>query len=313
MDDTTRDDGTHEDPTSSDAMDDNSNARVDHELTSSGAAIRRRATDLIDTDAALASLRARTVLTGRSPAPAASMAAAASMTTIAPMAAAAAAATSGAVSTSTAVGSRSAVTALPSRSRLGLRIGVSLATAACIAITLVVSVQHGNRPTVERSTPLQIAAGPAASVAETTAGAITVTSPTLISATTTSRSCTYTDPAMRAISTARALTCPDGTRVFVDGVIVRDSAGDDWLCDEASGSDQQPCAAAGLRLIGSPRAQAGGFLGVKQGDTLLDAAGAATLTPATPPTSSLATVPATVPITGPIFPPATESPPTTAS
>ncbi len=300
--------------------DDNSSAdeTVHHELMSSAAAMRQRATDLADTEGALASLHRDAGPVVR---PSVAEVVVPGSTVVVP-ATAASAETRVPVSRSMAGTARSRVLSPTERSRHRLRVGVALAAAACIAAALVVTAQTGNRPTVESSTPLQIAAVPSASGTGPTPGAVTsatgnaVTPPTLTSATltpvtTSGRSCTYTDPAMRAISVARTLTCPDGTRVFVEGVVVRDSSGDDWLCDEASGSGQRPCAAAGLRLIGSPRSQAGGFLGVKQGDTLLDGAGSTTFVPAAPATAPLATVPTTVAITGPIFAPITD-PATTA-
>jgi hypothetical protein len=72
--------------------------------------------------------------------------------------------------------------------------------------------------------------------------------------------CNYTDPAMRPISVTRALTCPDGTLVWVQGVVM---IGDDerWLCDEAHTASLDACADAGVLLVGDLRSVDGGYMG----------------------------------------------------
>jgi hypothetical protein len=65
-------------------------------------------------------------------------------------------------------------------------------------------------------------------------------------------SCTYTDPGRFPISVARALTCPDGTTVDVQGTLILDQEGVAWLCAQIAESETPPCVGEGLQVIGAP-------------------------------------------------------------
>jgi hypothetical protein len=79
--------------------------------------------------------------------------------------------------------------------------------------------------------------------------------------------CTYTDPGATPISVGRALTCPDGTRVWVDGVLIIDADGTRSICDEEAATSPASCADNGLRIIG-PGLTSPPLIGVKSGSTL---------------------------------------------
>ena len=64
-------------------------------------------------------------------------------------------------------------------------------------------------------------------------------------------SCTYTDPVMRPISVARALTCPDHTSVWVEGTVVHTADDGQYLCDAVGAAGIRPCAGAGVELTGT--------------------------------------------------------------
>lgn len=97
------------------------------------------------------------------------------------------------------------------------------------------------------------------------------------------RPCTYTDPARRAITVSRALSCPDGTEVWVDGVLVVTGDGM-FLCDRMSGNEGAPCDGATLELVGGAgRDRNGGYSGVVQDGRLLVAGPAGGLPPSDPP------------------------------
>ena len=97
-------------------------------------------------------------------------------------------------------------------------------------------------------------------------------SPTADTGTTTSgmsaRECTMTDPAMRPISPARALDCPDGTHVWVEGVVVEVSDGISVLCDPSDAGDPEACSAAGLLVPHLQPGVSGAFSGVVSNRTL---------------------------------------------
>jgi hypothetical protein len=79
--------------------------------------------------------------------------------------------------------------------------------------------------------------------------------------------CTYTDPGATPISVGRALTCPDGTRVWVDGALLIDADGTRSICDEVAATSPASCADNGLRIIG-PGLTSPPLIGVKSGSTL---------------------------------------------
>ena len=101
--------------------------------------------------------------------------------------------------------------------------------------------------------------------------------------------CNYTDPGVTPISVKRAMSCSDGTQVWVRGTVKTIADGTHWLCDEPSQTADQ-CAQNGLKLVG------GGdtgdiFLGVKQGNELRVGGGLTgppslgTIPPGSPPTT----------------------------
>ena len=53
------------------------------------------------------------------------------------------------------------------------------------------------------------------------------------------------------------------------GLLVVGTGGVQWLCDERASEGEQACAGVGLRLVGTPRFLAEGFVGIKRGDSLL--------------------------------------------
>ena len=81
--------------------------------------------------------------------------------------------------------------------------------------------------------------------------------------------CTYTDPGATSISVGRALTCPDGTSVWVRGVVMTKADGTRWICDEDASSSANECAEKGLQVIGGDGFPAGTqLIGIKSGATL---------------------------------------------
>ena len=80
--------------------------------------------------------------------------------------------------------------------------------------------------------------------------------------------CTHTDPAATAISVSRALTCPDGTQVWVRGVLVTKADGTRWICDKDTATSANECADKGLQVIGGVGPTGIQLIGVKSGRTL---------------------------------------------
>jgi uncharacterized protein (DUF1501 family) len=88
----------------------------------------------------------------------------------------------------------------------------------------------------------------------------------------------------------RALSCADGTEVWVTGVVVETSDGTAYLCDELAADESRSCAGATLRLVGDREAgtgvavgPGGGLVGVKRGDDLVLRSPAVSTPSATPP------------------------------
>jgi hypothetical protein len=93
------------------------------------------------------------------------------------------------------------------------------------------------------------------------------------------RPCTYTDPAARPISVSRALSCADGTNVWVTGTVVTAADGTTYLCGNVASDEPSECDGPGLLLVGGRGAAdtamagpAGGLVGVKRGSELVVAA-----------------------------------------
>ncbi|HEY7625575.1 MAG TPA: hypothetical protein VH761_00855 [Ilumatobacteraceae bacterium] len=61
--------------------------------------------------------------------------------------------------------------------------------------------------------------------------------------------CVSTDPGWRPISVHRAVSCPDGTKVTVQGILIHDANGLAVLCDVASASRDR-CIGAGVTVEG---------------------------------------------------------------
>jgi hypothetical protein len=79
--------------------------------------------------------------------------------------------------------------------------------------------------------------------------------------------CTHTDPGATPISVSRALTCPDGTRVWVRAVMLTQADGIRWICDDPAASASE-CADKGLQVIGGDGPIGIQLIGVKWGRTL---------------------------------------------
>ena len=80
--------------------------------------------------------------------------------------------------------------------------------------------------------------------------------------------CTHTDPAATPISVSRALTCPDGTRVWVRGVLMTKVDGTRWICDDDAAASASECADKGLQVIGGDAQTGVPLSGVKSGRIL---------------------------------------------
>jgi hypothetical protein len=95
-----------------------------------------------------------------------------------------------------------------------------------------------------------------------------------------SPSCTYSDPGWSPISVDRALRCPDGTGVWVRGVVVRSADESVYLCSAARLGPHPGRLDDGFRVIGDTSEVSSLMIGVKQGATLVLATGS--LVPADP-------------------------------
>lgn len=143
--------------------------------------------------------------------------------------------------------------ALSRRRRRSLVAFAGVLTSVCVASSCQQSDDAGSAPSTSStpagsaSRPLTPALGPVG----TELGA----------------ACTYTDPAATPISVGRALTCPDGTRVWVDGVLMIDADGTRLICDEEAATSHAACADNGLQIIG-PGLTSPPLIGVKSGATL---------------------------------------------
>ncbi|MEY2583737.1 MAG: hypothetical protein QOE09_3586 [Ilumatobacteraceae bacterium] len=93
--------------------------------------------------------------------------------------------------------------------------------------------------------------------------------------------CTYTDPAAAPIPVVRALTCPDGTQVWVRGVVKTKDDGTRWICDKDASASATECADKGLQVIGNSGSTDIQLTGVKSGRTLVQSG------PGTPQTAGI--------------------------
>jgi hypothetical protein len=116
-----------------------------------------------------------------------------------------------------------------------------------------------------------IPAGPDPTTVPPTVPATTVAEPTTTVGApgVPANACTYTDPMHAPIPVERARRCPDGTRVWVFGVIVEDADGTPWFCSERSRDDIGTCRETGLRLDGIVAPDATMLSATKDGDALL--------------------------------------------
>lgn len=74
--------------------------------------------------------------------------------------------------------------------------------------------------------------------------------------------CVHTDPALLPIAVYRALSCPDGTAVYVHGMVIRGADGSTLLCDAVSEAAPATCAGDGLTVQGGAQIAASGSSGV---------------------------------------------------
>jgi hypothetical protein len=74
------------------------------------------------------------------------------------------------------------------------------------------------------------------------------------------RLCVHTDPGKRPITVHRAVNCPDGTAVSVQGIVIRGADGSTQLCDEVSAGPHTTCLGDVLIIRGNGQSP-GGFVG----------------------------------------------------
>jgi hypothetical protein len=72
--------------------------------------------------------------------------------------------------------------------------------------------------------------------------------------------CVHTDPGKRPITVHRAVNCPDGTAVSVQGIVIRGADGSTQLCDEVSAGPHTTCLGDVLIIRGNSQS-AGGLAG----------------------------------------------------
>jgi hypothetical protein len=72
--------------------------------------------------------------------------------------------------------------------------------------------------------------------------------------------CVHTDPGKRPINVHRAVNCPDGTPVSVQGIVIRGADGSTRLCDEVSAGPHTTCLGDVLIIRGNGQSP-GGFVG----------------------------------------------------
>lgn len=68
--------------------------------------------------------------------------------------------------------------------------------------------------------------------------------------------CVHTDPGRQPISVHRAVNCPSGTEVSVQGILVRTADGSIVLCDAVSPSTANACQGDGLTVSGASQSPA---------------------------------------------------------
>src|SRR5258708_3055483 len=136
-------------------------------------------------------------------------------------------------------------------------------TTLIVTVTIGAAAGCGSSSSSAGSTKLTTA--PTASTSTTTSSVGPTTSATPASdaplSTPPGMGGTYTDGGGVPISVERALTCPDGTDVWVTGTEYTTPAGVRYLCDPAAATTLATCATTGLQLAGDDAAVNGAFTG----------------------------------------------------
>lgn len=154
--------------------------------------------------------------------------------------------------------------------RIGWRRAVVAVAATATVVAGLVAVARNDSPTGQTLSPADTTGSTAATAPTTPATSTSASAPVSVSADTadtpatgmSARECTSTDPMMRPISPARALGCPDGTPVWVEGIVVDVGDGVSVLCDADVADDPEACAAEGLVVgAGLQPGDSGAFMG----------------------------------------------------